>query len=76
MNFNDFIPQTEFTKSAIIEKLDFEDIPENMETRILDGDFTQFLSIKECQRIFRKYLNKLLVAIKMKHLQWDYRHES
>ena len=37
LNFKDFNPQTEFIKCAMIETSDFEDIPENMETRILDG---------------------------------------
>jgi len=37
LNFNDFNPQTEFTKCAMIETSDFENIPENMETRILVG---------------------------------------
>jgi len=37
LDFKDFNPQTEFIKCAMIETSDFEDIPENMETRILDG---------------------------------------
>jgi AraC family transcriptional regulator len=37
LNFKDFNPQTEFTKCAMIETSDFEDIPENMEKRILEG---------------------------------------
>ena len=37
LDFKDFNPQTEFTKCAMIETSQFEDIPENMETRILIG---------------------------------------
>jgi AraC family transcriptional regulator len=37
LDFKDFNPQTEFTKCAMIEISDFEDIPEKMETRILNG---------------------------------------
>ncbi|WP_298767631.1 GyrI-like domain-containing protein [uncultured Polaribacter sp.] len=37
LNFKDFNPQTEFLKCAMIETSDFENIPENMETRILEG---------------------------------------
>lgn len=36
-DFKNFNPQTEFTKCAMIETSHFEDIPENMETRILNG---------------------------------------
>lgn len=37
LNFKDFTPQTEFTKYAVIEVSEFEDIPENMETYMLNG---------------------------------------
>ena len=37
LDFNDFNPQTEFTKCAMVETSAFEDIPEGMETRILKG---------------------------------------
>ena len=37
LNFKDFNPQTEFTKCAMIETSEFENIPEDMETRILGG---------------------------------------
>ena len=37
LNFKDFNPQTEFVKCAMIETSRFENIPEGMETRILDG---------------------------------------
>lgn len=37
LDFKDFNPQTEFTKCAMIETTSFENIPENMETRILEG---------------------------------------
>ncbi|SNR57752.1 AraC family transcriptional regulator [Lutibacter agarilyticus] len=37
LNFKDFNPQTEFTKYAMIETSKFENIPEEMETRILKG---------------------------------------
>jgi len=37
LDFNDFNPQTEFLKCAMVETSAFEDIPENMETRTLMG---------------------------------------
>ncbi|WP_431167712.1 GyrI-like domain-containing protein [Tenacibaculum halocynthiae] len=37
LNFKNFTPNTEFTKCAMVETSKFEDIPENMETRILKG---------------------------------------
>ena len=37
LDFKNFNPQTEFTKCAMIETSKFEDIPEDMETRILGG---------------------------------------
>lgn len=37
LNFKDFNPQTEFLKCAMIETSDFDNIPENMETRVLKG---------------------------------------
>lgn len=37
LDFKDFNPQTEFTKCAMIETSEFENIPEDMETRILYG---------------------------------------
>lgn len=37
LNFKDFNPQTEFIKCAMIETSEFENIPKNMETRILNG---------------------------------------
>lgn len=42
--FKNFTPQTEFTKCAMVEVSSFEDIPENMETRILkSGLYAVFL---------------------------------
>ena len=37
LNFKDFNPQTEFIKYAMIETSKFENIPKEMETRILEG---------------------------------------
>jgi len=37
LDFKDFNPQTEFTKCAMIETSEYENIPEDMETRILDS---------------------------------------
>ena len=37
LDFKDFNPQTEFTKCAMIETSEYENIPEDMETRVLDG---------------------------------------
>ncbi len=37
LHFKDFNPQTEFTKCAMIEVPDFEDVPQHMETRVLKG---------------------------------------
>lgn len=37
LKFKDFNPQTEFTKFAMIEVSEFEDIPEGFESRILIG---------------------------------------
>mgnify|MGYP001823959607 CR=1 FL=1 len=37
LDFKDFNPQTEFTKCAMVEISEFENIPADMETRILDG---------------------------------------
>lgn len=37
LDFKDFNPKTEFTKYAMIEVSEFENVPEDMETRILNG---------------------------------------
>ena len=37
LDFKDFNPQTEFTKCAMVETSNFNDIPKEMETRILEG---------------------------------------
>lgn len=37
LDFKDFNQQTEFLKCAMVETSEFESIPENMETRILEG---------------------------------------
>ena len=37
LNFKDFNPTVEFTKCAMIETSKFEDIPESMETKVLEG---------------------------------------
>ena len=64
LNFNEFNPKTEFTKCAMIETSDFKDIPENMETRILEGGlYAVFIHKglakdfpKTSQYIFREWL--------------------
>lgn len=37
LDFKDFTPQTEFTKCAMVEVSEFENIPKGMETRTLEG---------------------------------------
>ncbi len=64
LNFKDFNPQTEFTKCAMIETSEFENIPEEMETRILEGGlYAVFIHIgmakdfpKTSQYIFGQWL--------------------
>lgn len=64
LNFKDFNPQTEFTKCAMIETSKFEDIPEDMETRILEsGLYAVFIhkgAVKDfpktAQYIFNQWL--------------------
>lgn len=64
LDFKDFNPQTEFTKCAMIETSNFEDIPEDMETLILEGGlYAVFIHKgtvadfpKTAQYIFNKWL--------------------
>lgn len=44
LDFDSFTPHTEFTKCAMVETSDFENIPQSMETRILEsGLYAVFL---------------------------------
>jgi len=64
LDFKDFNPRTEFTKCAMIETSKFEDIPEDMETLILEGGlYAVFIHKgtvadfpKTAQYIFNKWL--------------------
>ena len=53
-DFKDFTPQTEFTKWAMVETSNFEDIPENMETRILNGGLYAVFVHKGMAKDFNK----------------------
>ena len=54
LDFKDFNPQTEFTKCAMIETSDFEDIPDHMETRVLQGGLYAVFIHKGAARHFAK----------------------
>ena len=64
LNFDSFTPQTEFTKYALVETSQFEDIPEGMETLILEsGLYAVFIHMgtaadfhKTSQYIFEQWL--------------------
>lgn len=54
LDFKDFNPQTEFTKCAMVETSDFDDIPDNMETRVLKGGLYAVFIHKGAARHFGK----------------------
>lgn len=54
LTYKDFNAQTEFTKCAMIETSEFENIPENMETRILHGGLYAVFTHKGMAKDFPK----------------------
>ncbi|WP_375558988.1 GyrI-like domain-containing protein [Bernardetia sp. OM2101] len=54
LDFKDFNPTTEFIKCAMIEVTDFENIPQNMESKVLEGGLYAIFLYKGLPKDFPK----------------------
>ena len=60
LNFNDFSPQTEFTKCAMVEVSEFKKIPRDMETLTLVGGLYAVFLHKDKAQDFPKTMEYIL----------------